>query len=168
MDLLSDLVCDSFIDELCSSVIFLLCGFDEAQLNRTMLETIVHHTPAGTSTNTVIHYAQEVNSKKFAHYDYGKDKNFEHYGQETPPEFSIEAIQVPIAAYWSLNDWLAQPNDVLRFLSKLQNKFAVYEVPFEQWNHLDYLWGIDAKTILYPEILSNLQKASEQLRIRLD
>ena len=110
MDLLADLVCDTFlIDELCSSVLFVLCGFDEAQLNKTMLETITHHTPAGTSTNTVIHYAQGVNSKKFSHFDFGSDGNVDHYGQEEPPEFKVEALTIPVASYWSQNDWLAQP-----------------------------------------------------------
>lgn len=74
-----------------------------------MLETIVHHTPAGTSTNTVIHYAQGIKSKKFAHWDYGKKGNIAAYGQEQPPEFSVKAITVPVASYWSQNDWLAEP-----------------------------------------------------------
>ena len=50
MDFLASFVCDSssiFPVEACESVLFLLCGFDEAQLNQTMLETITHHTPAG-------------------------------------------------------------------------------------------------------------------------
>ena len=75
-----------------------------------MLETITHHTPAGTSTKTVEHYAQEINSKNFAHYDFGKKQNIDIYGQEEPPEFSLGAITVPVASYWSQNDWLAQPN----------------------------------------------------------
>ena len=40
------------------SFLHLICGFDPAQVNKTMMETISQHTPAGTSTNTVIHYAQ--------------------------------------------------------------------------------------------------------------
>jgi len=157
MDILASYVCDSsYTEAACESVLFLLCGFDEAQMNKTMLETITHHTPAGTSTNTVVHYAQGINTKKFAHYDFGKEGNNERYGQDHPPEFSVEAMKVPVASYWSQNDWLAQPQDVLRYLTKLPNNYATYEVPFELWNHLDYLWGIDAKTLLYPEIMKNM------------
>ena len=32
------------------------------ELNETLLETIVHHTPAGASTTTILQYAQEVTS----------------------------------------------------------------------------------------------------------
>ena len=169
MDILADLVCGTFlIEELCESVLFVLCGFDQVQMNATMLETIVHHTPAGTSTNAVIHYAQEVQSGRFTRFDYGKDGNNELYGQDTPPELSIEAITIPVASYWSQNDWLAQPQDVLRFLSKVPHDMNLlsYEVPFEAWNHLDYLWGIDAKDILYPKIIEtmdNFQKMHHEI-----
>ena len=42
-----------------------------------------------------------IQSGKFAHFDLGKNGNIRKYGQETPPEFSIEAMHVPIASYWS-------------------------------------------------------------------
>ena len=160
MDILSDLVCDSLgLEELCESIFFILCGFDAAQMNQTMIETIVHHVPAGTSTQTIVHYAQCIKSKKFQYYDFGsKDENNDHYGQDTPPEFSIKAVTVPIASYWSLNDWLAQPADVLRFHNEIPNLVDNYEVPLPDWNHLDFLWGIDANVYVYPEVLKNLKK----------
>ena len=49
---------------------------------------------------------------------------------------------------------------IFRYITRLPNKYATYEVPFELWNHLDYLWGIDAKTILYPEIIKNMDTFS--------
>jgi lysosomal acid lipase/cholesteryl ester hydrolase len=108
MDIIADLFCDEgILQGICSSVIFVLCGFDEAQLNRTMLETITHHTPAGASTNTILHYGQEVNTGRFQHYDHGKAENLDIYGQENPPKYHIDALTVPVAAFWSLNDWLA-------------------------------------------------------------
>ena len=33
-----------------------------------------------------------IQSGKFAHFDLGKNGNIKKYGQETPPEFSIEAM----------------------------------------------------------------------------
>ena len=63
MDFLAELVCDEdFIPAVCEDVIFLLMGFDKAQFNETLLDTIVHHSPAGTSARAIVHYAQEVNS----------------------------------------------------------------------------------------------------------
>ena len=47
--------------------------------------------------------------------------------------------------------------DVDRLTSRLPNLVRNYLVPFEEWNHLDFLWGNDAKNILYPEILRNME-----------
>jgi lysosomal acid lipase/cholesteryl ester hydrolase len=44
----------------------------------------------------------------FHHYDYGKN-NMEHYGQDTPPEYDISKVTVPVSLYWSQGDWLAVP-----------------------------------------------------------
>ena len=41
--------------------------------------------------------------------------------------------------------------------SRLPNLYASYEVPFPKWNHLDYLWGIDAPTLVYSEVLKNME-----------
>ena len=66
MDILADLICDeNSIPELCGSVLFLLCGFDSDQLNTTLIDTIVHHTPAGASSKTLVHYGQEMSSSKY-------------------------------------------------------------------------------------------------------
>lgn len=66
MDILADLVCDEdYVPIVCESVLFLLMGFDAEQVNKTLLDTIVHHSPAGSSARTIVHYAQEVNSGRF-------------------------------------------------------------------------------------------------------
>ena len=47
--------------------------------------------------------------------------------------------------------------DVIRMTSELPNLIASYDVPFPKWNHLDYLWGIDADTLVYSEVLKNME-----------
>ena len=51
--------------------------------------------------------------------------------------------------------------DVIKLTSRLPNLYASYDVPFAKWNHLDHLWGIDADTLVYAEVLKNM----EQIRI---
>ena len=45
----------------------------------------------------------------------------------------------------------------MRLTSQLPNLFASYDVPFKKWNHLDYLYGVDADTLVYPEVLKNME-----------
>ena len=66
MDMFADLICDEdSLPQMCESIIFLLCGFDSGQANLTLIDTIVHHTPAGSSSKTLVHYAQEMGSGNF-------------------------------------------------------------------------------------------------------
>ena len=66
MDWLAELLCDEdSVPELCASVLFLLCGMDQEKLNMTLLDTIVHHTPAGASSKTLVHYGQEIGKGNF-------------------------------------------------------------------------------------------------------
>ena len=109
MNWISGLFCDAaWIQGVCESVLFLLTGFDPAQMNETLLPTIVSHTPAGASTHTILHYGQEVTSGDFAAYDHGKD-NLDIYGTIDPPLYLPQKVTVPISLYWSLNDWMAAP-----------------------------------------------------------
>ena len=56
------------------------------------------------------------------------------------------------------NDPYFQFQDVVRLTSQLPNLVASYEVPFPQWSHLDFCWAIDADTLLYAEILKNMEE----------
>ena len=93
------------------------------------------HEPGGTSTRTVWHYAQEINSGKFCKFDY--DSMFENwlaYRSFSPPEYDLKKVDIPVALIWSDNDWLADPT-VIKSL----------------WNHysktLLYVW-LEVKAIL--------------------
>ena len=79
MDAMADLVCapDDWLPEICADVAFLAMGFDKAQFNMTLMDTIVHHTPAGSSSRTVVQYAQGVNSGNYGLLlqSFGKNSN---------------------------------------------------------------------------------------------
>ena len=63
MDFLAAAVCDEdSLPKLCANVLFLICGFNSGQMNLTIHDTIIHHTPAGTSSKSLVHYAQEMQS----------------------------------------------------------------------------------------------------------
>merc|ERR1739842_277561 len=111
----------------------ILCGFDEAQLNKTLLPDILHHTPAGASTYTILHYAQEKQVPGFHAYD------------------------------WSDHDYFAMPGDILDTIMGLPNivRGMNHNVEFELFTHLDFLWGIDADRYVYSYMLENLKTCTE-------
>lgn len=154
---LADHVCDEHVlDLICSNIVFLIAGYDKTQLNMTRLPVYVSHTPAGTSVKNMIHFLQMTDSNKFQMFNYeSAEKNREHYGQDTPPLYNATAMTVPVALYWAQNDWLADPTDVRALLPLLPNK--LYDKYIPKWDHMDFLWGLDAPRVVYYDIIKHMR-----------
>nr|CAD7204041.1 unnamed protein product [Timema douglasi] len=149
---------DAITQKLCGNVLFLMCGFNQDQLNTTLLPVIMGHLPAGSSTNQLLHYAQGINSAKYREFSYGMIKNLATYGSLTPPDYDLSKITAPVFLHWSDNDWMADTKDVRELESKLPNVKGSIRVPLATFNHLDYMWAIDAKPLLYDTVLENMKK----------
>ncbi|KAG8230455.1 hypothetical protein J437_LFUL009944 [Ladona fulva] len=159
LDMVGAALCkdDAITQSLCSNILFLLCGYDSQQLNETMIPVIIGHVPAGASSKTVIHYGQEINSAKFQQYDYGKDENLNIYGQETPPDYDLSLVTAPVYLHYAENDYLSAVEDVNDLASKLPNLQEKIDIPDDKFNHLDFLWAIDVKTLVYDKIMSVME-----------
>lgn len=121
-----------------------------------MLPVIFGHVPAGASTKQFGHYAQEFNSGHFRQFDYGEYENLIRYRISEPPDYNIKNIKAPIAFYYSENDWLAAKDDVEKLLKQLSNIVAETYIP--RYNHLDYVWGINAPQEIYKDVLRRMRK----------
>lgn len=147
---LADTMCKYHISRmLCEDVIFLIDGTDTHELNMTRLPVFVSHTPAGTSVKNLVHFAQLVGEKRFQKFDYGRSKNIEIYGQETPPEYNVSRITAPVGLFWSENDWFADPKDVRQLSEKLPALTLNYKVPDPLFTHIDFSFGVHAKDLVY-------------------
>jgi len=158
MRFLAMTVCHGSVSRyLCENVMFLLAGRDIRELNATRLPVYVSHAPAGTSVQNLVHFAQLVKSNKFQMYDFGSDDlNRQHYNQPYPPIYNISAFNVPTYVYSGERDLLSTPQDVKALLSQVRSIRAHRQIP--KFNHLDFLWGVEANEILYKDIIQILQK----------
>ena len=89
------------------------------------------------------------------------------YGSEKPPEYKLEEVTCPVLLFWGQKDWMAQPRgvaaiaarlprliDSVKVAKKAENIFEnLVKVADEKWNHLDFMWGQEAPTLLFPQIL---------------
>uniref|UniRef100_A0A670ZGQ5 AB hydrolase-1 domain-containing protein n=1 Tax=Pseudonaja textilis TaxID=8673 RepID=A0A670ZGQ5_PSETE len=141
---------------ICSNLLFVLNGFNEENLNMSRVDVYTSYVPAGTSVQNMIHWKQAINSGKLQAYDHGRLGNKFHYGQDLPPEYNISAMTVPTAIWNGGNDWLSDPDDVNQLIPQIQNLISHKFIP--QWNHLDFIYGIDALDNLYYEIMDLLQR----------
>ncbi|KAK2876606.1 hypothetical protein Q8A67_020702 [Cirrhinus molitorella] len=141
---------------LCGNVFFLLCGFDEKNLNMSRTPVYTTHCPAGTSVQNMVHWAQAVKSSKLMAYDYGKAGNMAHYNQSTPPLYHVRDMTVPTALWSGGQDTLADPQDVALLLTQIPK--LVYHRDIKHWEHLDFIWGLDAPQEMYSKMIEMMRE----------
>ncbi|CAM5129105.1 unnamed protein product [Eretmochelys imbricata] len=144
------------LSEICGNILFVLCGFNEKNLNMSRVHVYTAHAPAGTSVQNMIHWKQAIKTGKLKAYDWGIWFNRLHYNQDTPPLYNVKRMKVPTAMWSGGNDWLADPKDVALLLPQVTN--LVYHKAIPDWNHLDFIWGLDAPQHMYNEILDLMRK----------
>lgn len=157
--LLADKFCNHpVLEEICGNIFFILCGFNKWNMNMTRVPVYLSHCPAGTSVQNMLHWSQALHSSQLKAYDWGREDNIKHYNQTTPPLYNIKDMKIPTAVWSGGNDWLADPEDVTLLLPEINN--LVYHKEYPEWQHLDFIWGLDAPYRMYNEILQLLKKFS--------
>ncbi|XP_022910211.1 lipase 3-like [Onthophagus taurus] len=144
--------------EICASLLFMICGYNLPQVNYTTLPVLMSNVPAGISYRQLIHYGQEINSKRFTHYDFGAEQNLEIYGQEDTPDYDISAITAPVALFYSDNDWICDTKDVEQLHSELPNPALLHKNEDERFNHVDFMWANDIVPLLNVHIIDIMSK----------
>ncbi|KAL2078352.1 hypothetical protein ACEWY4_026037 [Coilia grayii] len=143
-------------DILCGNIFFLLCGFDEKNLNMTRTPVYTTHCPAGTSVQNMIHWSQAVKHGVFMAYDYGEKGNIAHYNQTTPPHYNVRDMKVPTALWSGGQDTLADPKDVSILLTQISN--LVFHRDIAHWEHLDFIWGLDAPQEMFGDMIKLMRQ----------
>ncbi|XP_025991603.1 lipase 3 isoform X3 [Solenopsis invicta] len=143
---------------ICVTIFFVLAGADPAQLNTTSLPYLISHCPAGASVQSFEHYYQNVLTKDFRQYDYGINENYKRYKQKTPPEYDLKKITAPIVMFYAENDAIVREQNVLELSKRLPNVLLTEKVPYKFFNHVDFTWAINAKTLVFDRVLELIQQ----------
>ncbi|XP_026078605.1 lysosomal acid lipase/cholesteryl ester hydrolase isoform X2 [Carassius auratus] len=118
---------------LCGNIFFLICGFDEKNLNMSRTPVYTTHCPAGTSVQNMVHWAQS-----------------------TPPQYNMRDMTVPTALWSGGQDTLADPQDVALLLTQIPK--LVYHRNIRHWEHLDFIWGLDAPQEMYNKMIKMMRE----------
>uniref|UniRef100_A0A8B9SJD4 Lipase n=1 Tax=Anas platyrhynchos TaxID=8839 RepID=A0A8B9SJD4_ANAPL len=153
---LPDLCRHPVLHKPCATLLFLLGGYNEKNLNMTRLDVYTAHYPDRTSVKNMIHWAQVMTSGDFKAFDYGSE-NQAIYHQETPPSYQLEKMTVPTAVWSGGEDWAADWRDVHLLLPRIAH--VVSYVHIADWNHWDFIWGLDAPARLYSHILALMERS---------
>jgi len=157
-------ICD-FGSFVCENVIKLICGFTEgSNFNATRLPVMSSHEPGGASLKTLHHWIQMIGKPGFSFYDYGKETNVKVYGSTAAPQYPIENLQkldIPLFLVQGSKDVLVADDDFAGLLKTLPSQKR-QSIVFKDWNHLDYVWAMNASKDLYPKIVAFLADAESK------
>ncbi|XP_012279911.1 lipase 3 [Orussus abietinus] len=142
----------------CVSVIFVLSGIDENQLDTSVISHISAYYPAGASFMSFKHYVQNIQTVAFRAFDFGKEENRFRYHQEKPPEYDLSRVTAPVALIFGPNDNLVQKSDVEALSRNLSNVVTVEPVPYKKFTHVDFLWAKDAKSLVYDRVIELIKQ----------
>lgn len=139
-------------------LLFIAVSDKLANKNSTRLPVYLAHTPAGTSSLNAMHWAQEDQAGgDFRGFDFGSaDKNRQHYGTTKPPHWDVSKIHIPVALFTGGQDALSDPSDMERMATELPN--VVFKQKIDAYDHLDFVWGVNAAERLYPNVIRLVQQ----------
>lgn len=103
--------------------------------------------------NTMLHYYQTYTSGHFA-----RMQSYNATGNETWDDYDLSKITVPISMHYGPSDILNTKQDNVATASKLKNVVGIFRVPFPEFNHMDFMWGKDAKRLLYDQLIVLMDK----------
>lgn len=91
-------------------------------MDRSRVFSFLTLAESGGSVWNVAHFAQNLRHRRFARFDFlDRIKNLLAYGDETPPEYPLEAITNKyIALISGANDYLAAPGDINILRKRIQ------------------------------------------------
>ncbi|KAL8187083.1 UNVERIFIED_CONTAM: hypothetical protein K2H54_032611 [Gekko kuhli] len=121
----------ALMDRLCLELLFLSFGYNEKNLN------VIAH------------------SNEFKYFDYGS-KNKAIYNMTTPPFYRIEDITVPTAVWSAGKDIAVDETNTELLVHQIPHVVFYKNIP--DWEHIDYVWGLDAPLGLYPDMLAVMEK----------
>ena len=111
---------------------------------------------SGVTFRNLMHLSQVVLAGTARKYDHGKDENLKVYGSEQPPEYDVTKTKVPTALYFGKEDLLTHEKDQEYLKEKLPN--VVHCRLIENFDHFDFMWGVNAPEELNKVLIENLEK----------
>ena len=158
----------ALVSGLCTDVLSLLCG-QSTHLNVTRLPVYLSQTPSGAAaTKNMVHWMQGIRARPpaFQRFDYGcgplRCANELHYGQRTPPSYTLSAYPaaLPTSIFHGSADPIANPDDVAGLMAALPATAQIQSRSVPGYAHMDFTWGVDANSLVYPAVLARLSSAS--------
>ncbi|RZB77476.1 Abhydro lipase domain containing protein, partial [Asbolus verrucosus] len=141
------------------NLLFSLIGgtIDEKEFDTAMIPVIATNAPSNAGMKQYVHYGQQIKHGGFSQFDFGAEENMKKYGTETPPPYDFSKISAPVAVYYAVNDGVVPYEDVQTIISQLPNVANDYVVPYDNFNHVAFVYATDILDLVYNELMNAME-----------
>lgn len=123
-------------------------GTFSPHMNKSRLTVYYTHTPAGSSVQNFVHWAQLMRNKESRKYNFdSKLDNIAKYGMTKPPKIKFNKVDVPVAMFTGASDTIANPTDAKRLANELPN--LVTKVEISDYSHLDFIFAMNTEETIF-------------------
>lgn len=150
-------ICNETLTEVCYEVVCLSFGCLSRKNYLTQSAGhIFGYYPQPSSAQNNIHWDQFKGP--LMKFDFGSvEANTEHYGQPTPPVYDLSKLAVDLALFYGSDDPTAQS-----LINGGPNLLPAHRIVFQRnvtgYGHADFVWGVDAPSTVFPDIVTLLRK----------
>lgn len=150
-------ICNNTLTEICYEVICVTFGcLSRKNYSPQSAGNIFGHYPQPSSEQNNKHWDQFKGP--LMKFDFGTSElNTEKYGQATPPIYDLSKLSVNVALFYGSDDPTAQS-----LINGGPNLLPAHRVVFQRnvtgYGHADFVWGVDAATNVYLDVLNQLRK----------
>lgn len=144
---------------------FLVEAYLKPQISPENVPYYLNSVQGGGSIKLKLHIAQIIAKNSFQMYDYGKLENINKYGFKIPLAYNYTVIEIPLFIVYAKDDKFVNPKDIDMFCLKLKGRATLLGklmVTQSGFNSNGYLFGNDAKKLVYDEILGKFEKATAE------
>lgn len=146
---------DQFLSKICSTIMVNMIGKTIKSVDQNQLLAFLFQFVGDNSAlKQFTHYVQLMRSSKFQMYDYGVAKNKKIYKANTPTDYNLTKVKVPISILRATNDPLSTKKDIQTLASRLTSTKSVITVP---GNHVDYIFDPNSIIALKDHMLNAME-----------
>lgn len=138
----------STLRNVCDTPLLFMTNATATIHNTETLEMVMMRGQSDMSMRTLIHFLQLIQSGEFQSFDWGDGE---------PWRYHMDLMRVPTAVFASDSDIVAPTWDVARLATRLSNILLLRTVQSSNFGHMDFVWGFEAYSLLYPSILALLE-----------
>lgn len=117
----------------------------------------------------LFHFAQIQLSGKFQPYDHSYDDDATNqliYGKSLVEPYNLTQTSVPITIIYSRNDEVSNVTDVLHLYTQLQNVTELYQIPIQNFKHIDFIYSRFVREFVNDKVIDALTLADQYSNVK--